>query len=357
MEKVINYFKENFKSELLNQKIRVYGWQYEYEHNLVSSICGYLFEEFKTIENIAPLTNDNREGKVRPKYYITVHDTGDASSDHNAKFWSETVKIQDWELGRYGASYQYVVGNDGTYHNIPDEEIAYHAGDGTSGHYSLCVTDIKGENSSPIVTISEDGYYEIDGIKSIVRAPRAYKEKNGEVILDRIAKTSDINDQGVLCVLRNGKYYIGETYFNATYEKICNRGGNNNSVGIESCVNENTDIYLTWQRTAKLVAKLLLENNLTIKDVKQHHYFSGKNCPQTMRENNLWEHFLWLVKFESDILEFINQGYKIEFECLDKRVQKNGRIVLDDNLSDIVFNIRISKNDKEVREKFVLKVK
>ena len=56
MEKVINYFKENFKSELLNQKIRVYGWQYEYEHNLVSSICGYLFEEFKTIEEFASLT-------------------------------------------------------------------------------------------------------------------------------------------------------------------------------------------------------------------------------------------------------------------------------------------------------------
>ena len=55
----------------------------------------------------------------------------------------------------------------------------------------------------------------------------------------------------------DGKYYIGETYYSSTYEKISNRGGNNNSIGIESCITVGTDIYLTWQKTAKLVAKLL----------------------------------------------------------------------------------------------------
>ena len=103
-------------------------------------------------------------------------------------------------------------------------------------------------------------------------------------------------------------FYLGETYFNKTYEKIANRGGNNNSIGIESCITANTDIYLTWQKTAKLVAYLLDNNNLTINDVVQHHYFSGKNCPQTMREAGFYMHFKKLVQIEYQVLQFIKQG-------------------------------------------------
>jgi N-acetylmuramoyl-L-alanine amidase CwlA len=35
---------------------------------------------------------------------------------------------------------------------------------------------------------------------------------------------------------------------------------------------------------------------LTIKQVKQHNDFSGKNCPQVIRENDLWEPFLENVR-------------------------------------------------------------
>lgn len=37
-----------------------------------------------------------------------------------------------------------------------------------------------------------------------------------------------------------------------------------NSIGIETMVNQGSDLYLTWQKTAKLVAHLLIDNNLTI---------------------------------------------------------------------------------------------
>ncbi len=353
MEKFIKFFKENFDSKVIVKNIRVYGWQDEYDHLLISSCCKYLFEDLDIIENIAPLTNDNREGRVRPNYFITVHDTGDSSSLHTAKFWSETVKVQDWELGHYGASYQYVTGNDGIYHNIPDEEVAYHAGDGTRVVYALNITDMEGNDENPEVTII-DGYYAINGKKTIVEAPRIYKEKNGEVVLDRVPETSDINDGGVLCVLKNGKYYIGETYFSSTYEKICNRGGNNNSIGIESCINKESDIYLTWQRTAKLVAKLLDENNLLVKDVKQHHYFSGKNCPQTMRMNNMWNHFLSLVQFEYDLLKYKKLGYHLELIKEDNRILDNGRIMLTEkNENEIKFKIKFIKENDKKREEFI----
>lgn len=344
---LLNQIKKSINKNIISKDIHVYGWQKEYDHKIIASVSQYLFEDFNIIENIAPLTNVNREGKIKPKYYVTIHDTGDALETHTAKFWSDTVYTEKWEQGPYACSYQYVTGNDGIYHNIPDNEVAWHAGDGTAKDYTLYVTDIEGDNPCPTITISEDGFYTIDGKKTVVPAPRAHKERNGEVVYDRIAKTEDINEQGILCKLINGKYYIGETYFSSSYGKIANRGGNNNSIGIESCINEGTDIYLTWQRTAKLTANLLYNNNLTFDDVKQHHYFSGKNCPQTIRMNGMWEHFMTLVKCEYAMIPYIKEGYSFKLIPHSANILPNGRIV-DDSLSGLSFTIEVYKDNKKL---------
>ena len=352
MNKVLQFFIDN-QEKIFTKEIRAYGWKNEFDTLLISSISKYLFEELDIIENIAPKTNTNRPCEIKPNYYITVHDTGDALKDHTASFWSNVVSIQDWELGRYEASFQYVTGNDGIYHNIPDNEVAYHAGDGTMYDYTLLDSGLTGENEKPSISISEDGYYEIDGVKSKILAPRAKLIENGKVIYDRVAKTSEINTQGILCKLKDGKYYLGETYFNQTYELIANRAGNNNSIGIESCINEGSDIYLTWQRTAKLVAYLLDKENLTFDDVVQHHYFSGKNCPQTIRMSGMWDHFMDLVKFEYQVLLFKKEGYKISFECDNKNVDKNGRLLSYNN--EEISYILITQKDNEI-EKIEIKL-
>ena len=355
MNKVLTFFKENQvkRENLVNRDIRVYGWEFEFDHHMVGSVTKYLFEDFEVIENIAPKTNDNRDGRVKPKYYITVHDTGDTRDYHNAKFWSEVVRVQEWEQGHYSASFQYVTGNDGIYHNIPDNEIAYHAGDSTYYDYTLYDTGLTGDNPNPLFTISSDGYYEVDHKKSKILAPRIYRKKDDKVLVDRVAKTEDINSQGVLCKLVDGKYYIGETYYSQGYGLISNRGGNNNSIGIESCINQGSDIYLTWQKTAKLVAHLLRDNYLDFSDIKQHHYFSGKNCPQTMRMNNLWEEFMSLVKFERQILDFLDEGYKISLITESENVLKNGRIV---KLPSEVIKFKVVTEFKGQKEELELEL-
>ena len=331
MNKVLEYFKNNDIKKIEKDDITVYGWQNPYEHTLISSVSNYLFEDLDITENIVCVNEDNRPGVVKPNKYITVHDTGDSSPLHTAKFWSEAVFNRSWEMSpgevaKYLCSYQYVVDNEGIYHNVPDNEVAYHAGCGTKFDYNLYDTGIKGTNVNPIVTISADGYYKVDGVKSNIIAPRYKIVKDGEVVVDRVAINSEINDQGVLCKLIDGTYFIGETYFNTTYKKICNHGGNNNSIGIESCITDGTDIFYTWQKTAKLVAYLMDKENLTINDVVQHHYFSGKNCPQTMRENGKWERVRKLIQFEYDILMFKKEGYVIELIIQDNRVLPNGRV-------------------------------
>ena len=69
-------------------------------------------------------------------------------------------------------------------------------------------------------------------------------------------------------------------------------GGNQNGIGIELCVNEGGNFAQTRANAAQLTAYLLKKYNLNIDAVKKHQDFSGKECPQIMITQNLWEDFL-----------------------------------------------------------------
>ncbi|WP_342550413.1 hypothetical protein MKX57_16220 [Lysinibacillus sp. FSL M8-0216] len=65
------------------------------------------------------------------------------------------------------------------------------------------------------------------------------------------------------------------------------------------CVNSDGDYVRTVQNTAALVAKILKDESLTINDVVQHNFYSGKNCPSKMRSTSApipWSSFLQMVK-------------------------------------------------------------
>lgn len=161
----------------------------------------------KIIEDIIPQKGGKvRPGEVRTKKFITIHETGNFSKGANAKNHSIYLKNLAIANTTY-VSWHYTVDDTCAYHHIPDDEIAWHAGDG---------------------------------------------RKEG--------------------------------------------GGNMASIGIEICVNPDGDFNKSMDNAAWLTAKLLKENNLTINAVKQHHDFSGKNCPQTIREKGLWNSFLTTVK-------------------------------------------------------------
>lgn len=101
--------------------------------------------------------------------------------------------------------------------------------------------------------------------------------------------------------------------------------GNNEAIHIEMCVNADGDYVRTVQNTAALVAKILKEENLTINDVVQHNYYSGKNCPSKMRSTSApipWSSFLQMVKAnmqsapsnyiakDDDVMKFTNDTLK-----------------------------------------------
>lgn len=331
---LLDYLASIAINEIVTKRITVTAYQGNYVTYMYSGVSLYLFEDLKIIEQITPANMSNRPGDIFEKHYITVHDTASGAESANAKSHANYVNE-----GGGGTSWHYSVGNDGIYHQIPDNEKAYHAGDGTRP-YKLNATGVTGTNKYPEVDITSDGYYELDGKKTKVLAPRI--EETG---VSRIATKEDINDFGIRVVLQEGEYYIGVTYYNDTYNKISNGGGNCNAIGIEMMVNKGSDIFYTWQKNAKLVAKLLVDNNLTIDDVKPHHFFSGKDCPATMLHAEMWDMFIDMVEVEYTI-RTLYPDYKISITTSDPSfIGNNGKVLKQAPLSrTISYTITVEKD-------------
>ena len=129
IDEVMTFIESQLLYEIKPRQIKVFtgiNWDYD----LLPSVSKFLFEDIKIIDNFASKGQVNRPGKKYEKHYICVHDTGDHL--FGAYQWSEVVRTAKIGKRDYLASFQYVVGNDGYFHNIPDDEVAYHAGDGHS---------------------------------------------------------------------------------------------------------------------------------------------------------------------------------------------------------------------------------
>lgn len=90
-----------------------------------------------------------------------------------------------------------------------------------------------------------------------------------------------VDDTQVLCVNDYYKYYTWHCGDGRGKYGITNR----NSVGIEFCINVDSDRDKTLERTAQLVRELMQELNIPIERVVRHYDASRKNCPQSMSGN------------------------------------------------------------------------
>lgn len=159
----------------------------------------------------------------------------------------------------------------------------------------------------------------------------------------------------------DGSHRYGDVYTNSTYKKTdCIGGGNYNGIGIESCVHNGTDYTYTMRRLAKLVAGLLVKYNLGIDRVKQHWHFSGKNCPQVMRESNRWNELIYLIKLEYYCMTEL-KGATFEWTSLTPDIMDNeGRIKgKQPNNTTVSYKVKVTYNgtSKEYTYSSVLKVR
>nr|MCR5422452.1 InlB B-repeat-containing protein [Bacilli bacterium] len=216
--------------EIVAQDIRAYDSTSGYDTYLLGSVVKYLFEDL-VIDSESWMLKEgafNRPGKVTEEgnvfnlKYITVHDvggTGDAAA--NARYCNNP--------GGREVSWHYTVGNDGIYQQIPDDEMGWHAGDGTWDPmvwYDSGILAPEGDDTPAVITWNKiTNKYEINGQETLVSAP---VDGNGNMYTNAKLPYTGINNYVDMDKSSSTyrHYMIGKTYYNSTYNTISNRGGN-----------------------------------------------------------------------------------------------------------------------------------
>lgn len=104
---------------------------------------------------------------------------------------------------------------------------------------------------------------------------------------------------------------------------------NENSIGIEICININSNFNIAFDKAAQLTSLLMREYNISISNVVRHYDASRKICPNIMSKNN-W--LLW-----SDFIKKVNNYY-----INSDQIINNNNINISDKISDFIDNVYIA---------------
>ncbi|MFA5543057.1 MAG: InlB B-repeat-containing protein [Bacilli bacterium] len=293
----------------------------QYYDSVYGSVNKFLFDGLnldKTTYLINPAVQTNKTGGVKSSTeFITVHDTANLGGGlkNHGEYWRQTT---------HSTSIHFTVGDYGVVQSLDTKYIAHHAGDGTGTTFTWTDTGLaSNDNLQPAISISTNGYFTFNGLESTVLAPVGHN--------DEILDDSYFSNLGPTWKIgSNGNYYLGTHWFvDSQVERgvIASKGGNNNSTGIEMCVNTDGNIYDTWQRTAKLVAQLLIEHDLDLNRVVQHNTFTGKNCPQSLIMSDYWKTFMEMVELEHIVMKDFSDA-KITFTSNNPNLVSNRGLVI-----------------------------
>lgn len=310
---------------------------YDYDTSVACSVSD-LFFNWKYSVNEDYFIEPNRP-KMTSIEFITVHYSGMPLSHQDGEIIAQAMYNGFHGTNWNGTSWHYSTGNDGIFHSMPDTEVAWHAGDGTGVKFQWLDTGVKAtSNTKPVFKVVpnssvKSGYsYSVNGQTTNIEAPGNYR----------------LTFYGPTWKIENGKYYMGNTYYNSSYNYISSRGGNLNSIGIESACNLGSDLWMTYHITAQLVSRLLVQNNLETSRIQGHHTFSGKDCPQTLLEGEgeLWYKFMELVEAELALYKTMSDYSIVSVSSNKDLVSDNGRVVKMPNYTETVTYTLTVKNNK-----------
>lgn len=112
--------------------------------------------------------------------------------------------------------------------------------------------------------------------------------------------------------------------YNKYYTWHCGDGNgkygitNNNSIGIEICVNSDSNYNVAFNRAVELTKRLMGELGIPIDRVVRHYDASRKNCPASMSGDN-WA--LWKT-FKGQLVFNVKEGEKMIYNYIDENTAK-----------------------------------
>ena len=136
--------------------------------------------------------------------------------------------------------------------------------------------------------------------------------------------------------------------------------GNLNSIAVEICINRDGDYKKAVENGAKLVKKILDDEGLTIKDVKQHHDWSRKNCPAQIRKGKkgiTWDDFLDMIEDKPNGNYTVKAGDTLSAlakrfnTTVDKLVKDNN--IKNPNIIRVGQELKIDSGKSKEKQKYV----
>ena len=317
-----------------------------YYKDIFGSVSDFLYNEELIIDTTYNKATNEKYGdtlesrRMKSIEFVTVHYTAGfnptAGGAAHGSYFAQPLSSNN-------TSIHYSTGNDGIFKGLDEQYRAAHAGDDGSFNsvpngfewIDTAVEVLESDPKYPVVTITSNATFAINGRDTGVKVPNETKFNRGYV-----TDSKWLNDQGIAVNVKDGKYQVGTTWWCYTQiaeGRICSNGGNANSIGIESAVNKGSDLWYTWQKTAKLVADILVRHNLDVTKVKGHHFFSAKDCPQPMLENDMeiWWKFIEMVEAEYEKATAL-KDITFEFDCESDLVDEHGRVVKQNLFSEVV---------------------
>lgn len=109
-----------------------------------------------------------------------------------------------------------------------------------------------------------------------------------------------IDDKKILQVveIKDSAWHCGKWYVSSPEVKDCT---NNNSIGIEICVNQDCNIDVAIKKAQELVLYLMEMYNIPAERVITHRMCTGKNCPANIK----W--VMLEVKKEDEYIKAVNK--------------------------------------------------
>ena len=323
---LIKYFIEINTGVLFTKEILYIGsddGKLDYPNRIYNTVSDFHFGTYTTTKNMLPEGRQNHSGVTMNSIeFIAIHDTAGSASSSTAQANS------NWCINptNTGTSWHYTIGNEGVFQQLEDTIKGYHAGDG-SREFELLNTGVEATTDKPTIIVNERGYFELNGVESDILAPIA----------------AQITENGIYTTVIDGYYWMNKTHF-ASFKTIANHGGNNNSIGIETAVNNGSDVYYTWHLTAKHAVMLALKHDLGVDRIVTHNHFSGKPCPRTMMTAGLLDEFYDLVHAEYNIQKNFSD-YEIEFISNNTEIIDNtGRVISAPvETTNVTYTIKVTK--------------
>ncbi len=317
----------------------------EYYYDVIGSVSKLLFTPYvehtdyylSSPANKTTLTGTGTGGVD----FITFHYAADMGTAASAANQAKYALTGGKNLASYnktcntngtGASWNYSTGNDGIWYCQNVAYGAWHAGTSktmTWASSGVTTSQVGTDVYTTDVTCGSDNYFYIKGVKTTVKNTTGYSY-------------TKMNDMGLGVKLVGTTWYLGGHYYNSSYGYICSLGGNLNSIGIESSVRVLSDLWLTWQYSAQLCAKLLLQFNLPLNRLVGHHFFSGKDCPQPLLENDLeiWYEFVELTRQQMALYETGTTSASVSLASNSSYINNLGRVTsLPSNVECVTYTV------------------